>query len=178
MGRKHQLILTYFTLRILLAHHLNHRISRYHAPVLVVATAGRQKAGNAQDLIRCHNYPITFLGQPLAYLIWRWSTVHTGIALVTGTEDRHWLYPAMTRGTNTNLAFVFTTPPKPADPQPGTRTPPELDRYERIRRERDGFLPARRPSRRPDRPRAHPGHARSASRLARSLPRPRPGRPA
>ena len=67
------------------------------------------------------------------------ATVHTGIALVTGTEDRQWLYPAMTRGTDTNLAFVFITPPRPADPQPGTRAAPELDRYERIRRERQGF---------------------------------------
>ena len=61
------------------------------------------------------------------------ATVHTGIALVTGTEDRQWLYPAMTRGTDANLAFVFTTPARPADPQPGTRPAPELDRYERIR---------------------------------------------
>ena len=35
------------------------------------------------------------------------ATVHTGIALVTGTEDRQWLYPAMTRGTDANLAFVL-----------------------------------------------------------------------
>jgi hypothetical protein len=70
------------------------------------------------------------------------GTVHTGIALVTGSEDRQWLYPAMTRGTDANLAFVFTTPPKVADPQPATRAAPELDRYQRIRRERDGFLPA------------------------------------
>ena len=70
------------------------------------------------------------------------ATVHTGIALVTGNEDRHWLYPAMTRGTDANLTFVFTTPPKVAAPQPGTRAAPELDRYERVRREREGFLPA------------------------------------
>ena len=70
------------------------------------------------------------------------STVHTGIALVTGIEDRQWLYPAMTRGTGANLTFVFTTSPKVADPQPGTRGAPELDRYERIRRERAGFVPA------------------------------------
>ena len=31
---------------------------------------------------------------------------------------------------------------RPADPRPGTRAAPELDRYERIRRERQGFLPA------------------------------------
>ena len=66
------------------------------------------------------------------------ATVHTGIALVTGAEDRQWLYPAMTRGTDANLAFVFTTPARPADPQPGTRPAPELDRYERIRHERPG----------------------------------------
>src|SRR6185437_11843386 len=69
------------------------------------------------------------------------ATVYAGIALVTGTEDRQWLYPAMTRGTDTNLAFVFTTPARPADPQPGTRPAPELDRYDRLRRERAGHLP-------------------------------------
>jgi hypothetical protein len=69
------------------------------------------------------------------------GTVHTGIALVTGTEDRQWLYPAMTRGTDTNLAFVFTTPAQTADPQPGTRTAPELGRYDRIRHEHDGYPP-------------------------------------
>jgi hypothetical protein len=46
----------------------------------------------------------------------------------------------MTRGTDANLVFVFTTPARPADPAPGTRTAPELDRYERIRRERQGLL--------------------------------------
>src|SRR5580704_1731086 len=70
------------------------------------------------------------------------ATVHTGIALVTGNENRQWLYPAMTRGTDANLVFVFTTPPKVADPRPGTRAAPELERYERIRREREGLLPA------------------------------------
>jgi hypothetical protein len=69
------------------------------------------------------------------------ATVHTGIALVAGGEDRQWLYPAMTRGTDVNLAFVFTTPARPADPQPGARPAPELDRYERLRRERAGYLP-------------------------------------
>jgi AAA domain/TrwC relaxase len=69
------------------------------------------------------------------------ATVHTGIALVTGTEDRQWLYPAMTRGTDTNLAYVFTIPARSADPQPGARPAPELDLYERLQRERAGYLP-------------------------------------
>jgi hypothetical protein len=71
------------------------------------------------------------------------ATVHTGIAVVTGNEDRQWLYPAMTRGTDTNLAFVFTKPARPADPAPAARSAPELARYECIRRERQGLPPAR-----------------------------------
>ncbi|MGO8958840.1 MAG: MobF family relaxase [Streptosporangiaceae bacterium] len=71
------------------------------------------------------------------------GTVHTGIALVTGGEERQWLYPAMTRGTDNNVAFVFTTPARPADPRPGTRPARELNRYERIRRERQGSPPSR-----------------------------------
>jgi hypothetical protein len=46
----------------------------------------------------------------------------------------------MTRGTDTNMVVVFTTPARPADPQPGTRPAPELHRYDRIRLERQGFL--------------------------------------
>ena len=71
------------------------------------------------------------------------GTVHTGITLVTGNEDRQWLYAAMTRGTDTNLVFVSTTPPT-ADPASGTRPAPELERYERTRHERTGHLPAER----------------------------------
>jgi hypothetical protein len=70
------------------------------------------------------------------------GTVHTGIALVTGAEDRQWLYPAMTRGTDANLAFVFTTPARPADPAPGTRAAPELARYDWIRLVREGLVAA------------------------------------
>jgi AAA domain/TrwC relaxase len=69
------------------------------------------------------------------------GTVHTGITLVTGNEDRQWLYSAMTRGTHTNLAYVSTTPAKVADPAPGTRPAPELDRYDRRQQERAGYLP-------------------------------------
>jgi hypothetical protein len=78
------------------------------------------------------------------------ATVHTGIALVTGNEDRQWLYPAITRGTDANLAFVFTTPPNVSDPAPGAGPAPELDRYERTRRERAGYLPALAPREHPE----------------------------
>src|SRR5262245_45792308 len=45
-------------------------------------------------------------------------TVHTGLALITGTEDRQHAYVALSRGTDNNLAFVFTVSPKLADPAP------------------------------------------------------------
>jgi hypothetical protein len=72
--------------------------------------------------------------------------VHTGITLVIGGEDRQWLYAALTRGTDNNLVFVSTTPAKVADPAPGTRPAPELDRYEQNRQERAGYLPTQRPA--------------------------------
>jgi AAA domain/TrwC relaxase len=74
------------------------------------------------------------------------GTVHTGITLATGVEDRQWLYAALTRGTDNNLVFVSTTPAKAADPAPGTRPAPELARHERNRQERDGYLPTRPPT--------------------------------
>ena len=45
-------------------------------------------------------------------------TVHTGLAVITGTEDRQHAYVALTRGADTNIAYVFTlsrrssTPPR------------------------------------------------------------------
>jgi len=102
-----------------------------------------QATGQRRFTAQAFGYP-GYRSAELAYAITGHSaqgaTVHTGIALVTGIEDRQWLYPAMTRGTDANLAFVFTTPARSADPAPGTRHAPELDRYERIRREREGLL--------------------------------------
>ena len=65
-------------------------------------------------------------------------TVHTGLAVITGTEDRQHAYVALTRGTDANLAYVFTTSPKRADPVPGPRPAPELARYDQIHTERTG----------------------------------------
>ena len=58
-------------------------------------------------------------------------TVHTGLAVITGTEDRQHAYVALSRGTDVNLAYVFTASPKTADPAPGPRPAPELARYDR-----------------------------------------------
>jgi len=58
-------------------------------------------------------------------------TVHTGLAVITGTEDRQHAYVALSRGTEVNTAYVFTASPKTADPAPGPRPAPELARYDR-----------------------------------------------
>jgi hypothetical protein len=79
-------------------------------------------------------------------------TVHTGLAVITGTEDRQHAYVALSRGTDANLAYVFTTSPKRADPVPGPRPAPELARYDQIQSERDGV-------RAPATPPAAPGAA-------------------
>ena len=74
-------------------------------------------------------------------------TVHTGLAVITGTEDRQHAYVALTRGTDANLAYVFTTSPKRADPVPGPRPAPELARYDQIYSERTGVrAPAPQPA--------------------------------
>ena len=69
-------------------------------------------------------------------------TVHTGLALISGIEDRQHAYVALSRGTHNNLAYVFTVSPKLADPAPGPRAAPEIPRYDRISVERNG-QPAR-----------------------------------
>ena len=67
--------------------------------------------------------------------------MYTGLAVITGTEDRPHAYVALTRGTTINIAYVFTVSPKRADPAPGPRPAPELDRYDR-----HATSPAPRPS--------------------------------
>jgi hypothetical protein len=65
-------------------------------------------------------------------------SVHTGLAVITGAEDRQHAYVALTRGTDANYAYVFTLSPKLADPVPGPRPAPELARYDKIVAERAG----------------------------------------
>jgi AAA domain len=65
-------------------------------------------------------------------------TVTAGLAVITGAEDRPHALVALTRGTTTNLAYVFTRSPKRADPVPGPRPAPELARYDNKRAERPG----------------------------------------
>jgi len=65
-------------------------------------------------------------------------TVHTGLAVIAGTEDRQHAYVALSRGTDTNMAYVFTISPKRADPVAGPRPAPELARYDLITAQRPG----------------------------------------
>ena len=65
-------------------------------------------------------------------------TVHTGLAVIAGTEDRQHAYVALSRGTDLNMAYVFTLSPKRADPAPGPRPAPELARYDRLTAGHDG----------------------------------------
>jgi hypothetical protein len=72
-------------------------------------------------------------------------TVTVGLPLVTGSEDAQWLYSAMTRGADTNLACVFThTNQDLAEGSPRSRPDPELARTERITAERTGLPPRQR----------------------------------
>ena len=77
-----------------------------------------------------------FSGAELGYAVTdhaaQGRTVHTGLAVIAGTEDRQHAYVALSRGTDTNMAYVFTVSPKRADPMPGPRPAPELARYDRL----------------------------------------------
>jgi hypothetical protein len=76
------------------------------------------------------NYEEAELGYAVTDHAAQGRTVHTGLAVITGTEDRQHAYVALTRGTDANTAYVFTLSPKLADPAPGPRPAPELDRYD------------------------------------------------
>jgi hypothetical protein len=77
------------------------------------------------------DYSNSELGYAVTDHVAQGRTVHTGLAVITGTEDRQHAYVALTRGTDVNTAYVFTRSPKLADPAPGPRPAPELARYDR-----------------------------------------------
>jgi hypothetical protein len=77
-------------------------------------------------------YKNSELGYAVADHTAQGRTIHTGLTVLTGTEDRPHGLVALTRGTDINTAYVFTRSPKQADPVPGPRPAPELARYERL----------------------------------------------
>jgi hypothetical protein len=96
------------------------------------------------------NYGESELGYAVTDHTAQGRTLHTSLAVITGTEDRQHAYVALTRGTDANLAYVFTVSPKRADPVPGPRPAPELARYDNIHAERAGpSAPPTQPARLP-----------------------------
>ena len=77
------------------------------------------------------NYETAELGYAVTDHAAQGRTVHTGLAVITGAEDRQHAYVALTRGTHANTAYVFTLSQKLADPAPGPRPAPELARYDK-----------------------------------------------
>ena len=68
-------------------------------------------------------------------------TVDTAHLLVDGFGDRQGLYVAMSRGRNANHAYCVTDLSRAADTREGSRPAPELDRAQRLARERVGLPP-------------------------------------
>ena len=68
-----------------------------------------------------NSYQDAGLGYAVTDHVAQGRTVTAGLAVITGAEDRPHALVARTRGTTTNLAYVFTRPPKRADPVPGPR---------------------------------------------------------
>ena len=91
---------------------------------------GRRRWTDRQFLYA--NYEDAELGYAVTDHTAQGRTVHTGLAVITGTEDRQHAYVALTRGTHENTAYVFTQSPKRADIVPGLRPAPELARYDRL----------------------------------------------
>jgi hypothetical protein len=65
-----------------------------------------------------NSYKDAELGYAVTDHVAQGRTVTAGLAVITGAEDHPHALVALTRGTTTNLAYVFTRSPKRADPVP------------------------------------------------------------
>ena len=101
---------------------------------------GRRRWTDRQFLYA--DYADAELGYAVTGHVAQGRTVRAGLAVFTGSEDRQHAYVALTRGTDENTAYVFTTPAKLSDPAPGTRPAPELARYDRLTPQAGGPDPA------------------------------------
>jgi hypothetical protein len=98
------------------------------------SATGQRRWGGQQFLYA--GYREAELGYAVTDHVAQSRTVHTGLGVIAGTEDRQHAYVVLSRGTDTNMGYVFTLPPKLADLVPGPRPAPELARYDRITGER------------------------------------------
>jgi hypothetical protein len=65
-------------------------------------------------------------------------TVTAGLAVIVGTEDRQHACVALTRGADTNMAYVFTLSPNVPTQHRARAQPPSWPRYDRITAAHDG----------------------------------------
>ncbi len=101
--------------------------------------SGRRRWTDRQFLYA--HYQDAELGYAVTAHVAQGRTVRAGLAVFTGSEDRQHAYVALTRGTDDNTAYVFTTPTKLSDPAPGARPAPELARYDRTAAQAGGPAP-------------------------------------
>ena len=101
---------------------------------------GRRRWTDRQFLYA--NFADAELGYAVTAHVAQGRTVRTGLAVFNGSEDRQHAYVALTRGTDSNTAYVFTSPTRLSDPAPGTRPAPELARYDRLAAQAGSPVPA------------------------------------
>ena len=134
----------------------------------VVRRTGRDDSGQQQwtpESFRYADLAEAELGYAVTGHSAQGLTVSVGLALVTGNEGRQWFYTAMTRGAESNQAFVYAQPPRVADVSAGTQAAPELARRERLVLERAGLSGA------PAQPADNPGPRDARSVVADVLER-------
>jgi conjugative relaxase-like TrwC/TraI family protein len=114
--------------------------------VLVERLTGRDPATGTEQwsapfkLERSYLWEHAHLAYAVTFHAAEGRTVDSGIAVFTGAEDRQTVTVAMTRGRDTNHAYVITGWGI-ADPKPGPEPAPELARRARIRAEWAGLDP-------------------------------------
>jgi hypothetical protein len=78
------------------------------------------------------------LGYAVTQVCAQGRTVQVGMDVVTGSERRQGEYVAASRGTDLNEFYIATPDPKAADPRPGSRPAPEIERARKLESEYSG----------------------------------------
>lgn len=100
--------------------------------------SGRERWSPAFDLPASYVRADAHLAYASTFNSAEGATVDSGISVFNGTEARQAVNVGMTRGRDNNQAFVITNYGL-ADPDPGTRSAPELGRYKQADAERQGL---------------------------------------
>jgi conjugative relaxase-like TrwC/TraI family protein len=78
------------------------------------------------------------LGYAVTQVCAQGRTVQAGMDVVTGSERRQGEYVAASRGTDLNEFYIAVPDPKAADPRPGARPAPEIERARRLESQHQG----------------------------------------